>query len=107
MMNFDAPEVKVFPKHSGKKEKMPVTINFPVSTLLLHVSLWKTNSMFVTLNFSSASAFNLDKAKILLSAERLALFNDGLTLSLLLTTLEAFVDSVDQDRTAHNVQCDL
>ena len=30
-----------------------------------------------------------------------------LTLSLLLTTLEAFVDSVDQDQTAHNVKVDL
>ena len=63
--------------------------------------------MFVTLNFSSAPAFNVDKAKLLLSAERLALFNDGLTLSLLLTTLEAFVDSINQDRNAHNMQCDL
>ena len=31
----------------------------------------------------------------------------GLTLSLLMTTPEAFVDSVDQDQTAQNVQSDL
>ena len=31
----------------------------------------------------------------------------SLTLSLLMTTLEAFVNSVDQDQTAQNVQSDL
>ena len=33
--------------------------------------------------------------------------NLGLTLSLLMTTQKAFVDSVDQDQTAQNVQSDL
>ena len=32
---------------------------------------------------------------------------DVLTLSLLMTTQEAFVDNVDQDQTAYNVQSDL
>ena len=32
---------------------------------------------------------------------------DGLTLFLLMTTQEAFVDSVDQDQTAQNVQSDM
>ena len=35
------------------------------------------------------------------------LFNRLLTISLLMTTQEAFVDSVDQDQTAQNVQSDL
>ena len=35
------------------------------------------------------------------------LFKIALTLSLLVTTQEAFVDSVDQDQTAQNVQSDL
>ena len=33
--------------------------------------------------------------------------NGGLTFFLLMTTQEAFVDSVDQDQTAQNVQSDL
>ena len=36
-----------------------------------------------------------------------ALCGYGLTLSLRKTTQEAFVDSVDEDQTAHNVKSDL
>ena len=52
------------------------------------------------LESSPANAFNLDKGKILLTGE-------ALILSLLMTTIEAFVDSVDQDQTAQNMQSDL
>ena len=46
---------------------------------------------------SSAVCLNLDQSKILWSGNEL-------TLSFLMTTQEAFVDSLDQDQTAHNVQ---
>ena len=49
---------------------------------------------------SSAICFNLDQSKILSSG-------NGLTLSLLMTTQESFVDSVDLDQTAQNVKFDL
>ena len=55
-------------------------------------------------NLSSANAFNLDQSEILSSVKILVI---GLTLSILLTTEEAFVDSVNQDQTAQNVQSDL
>ena len=48
----------------------------------------------------SANAINVDKSKIVSSGTEL-------TLSILMTTQEAFVDSVDQDQTVQNVQSDL
>ena len=49
---------------------------------------------------SSTICFNLDQFKILSSGNELSL-------SSLLTTQQAFVDSVDQDQTAQNVQSDF
>ena len=46
--------------------------------------------------------------RIILDSFRLKAFSDdNLTPSLLMTTQEAFEDSVDQDQTAQNVQSDL
>ena len=47
------------------------------------------------------------ESKILYFDDKYGLGLKLLTLSLLLTTQEAFVDSVDQDQTAQNVQSDL
>ena len=49
---------------------------------------------------SSAICFNLGQSRILSSG-------NGLTLSIPMTTAEGFVDSVNQDQTAQNVQSDL
>ena len=48
---------------------------------------------------SSATCFNLDLSKILSSGNRL-------TLSIQITTQEAFVDNVDQAQTAQSMQSD-
>ena len=48
----------------------------------------------------SAICFNLDQSKVLSSG-------NGLTLSLLVTKQGAFVDSVNQNQTAQDVQFDL
>ena len=59
---------------------------------------------------SSAVCFNLDQSKILLSGNGLTHeveHNKSFTLSPLLTTKEAFVDTADQDQTAQNIQSDL
>ena len=50
--------------------------------------------------------FNLSVVQLLFSAtENIILYH--LTLSLLMTTKDAFVDSVDKDQTAHNMQFEL
>ena len=69
-------------KHCGEKEKLHIRSNFSFS----------------------CSVF---KRLILQTCKNQGLFGKGLTLSLLMTTQKDFVDSVDQDQTAQNVQSDL
>ena len=61
------------------------------------------NPLIATFQLSSAASLNLGQSQNSVLGNGLTL----LTLSLLLMTREAFVDSVDQDPTAQNVRSDL
>ena len=68
MMTFDALKERAFWKHCGKRRKcwLPAFSSFPTMFSIQ----WNTTLMFgVTLNLSSANAFNLGKLKILSSGK--------------------------------------
>ena len=68
-------------------------------------TLWEKEKLLIMSNFSFSH--NVLKSCLLLMRQNEYLWSKGLTLSLMMMTQEALVDSVDQNQTIQNVQSDL